>query len=121
MNFVAGTVTEQSKGSVDVSLDGYDGVSVKMKRGRPDAAMGTKVMIGIRPEHFSVTGETKLGVKVNFVENLGSTSFAYVSGPDGTDLTVEVGDLPVAAGSDTSIGFDAAQAFLFDTESGKRL
>ena len=116
MNFVAGTVTEQSKGSVDVSLDGYDGVSVKMKRGRPDAAMGTKVMIGIRPEHFSVTGETKLGVKVNFVENLGSTSFAYVSGPDGTDLTVEVGDLPVAAGSDTSIGFDAAQAFLFDTE-----
>ncbi len=121
MNFVAGTVTGQSKGSVDVSLDGYDGVSVKMKRGRPDATLGTKVMIGIRPEHFSAKGKIRLGVKVNFVENLGSTSFAYVSGPDGTELTVEVGDLAAAAGSEASIGFDAANAFLFDAESGMRL
>ena len=60
-------------------------------------------------------------MKVNFVENLGSTSFAYVSGPDGTELTVEVGDLAVAAGSEASIGFDAANAFLFDAESGMRL
>ena len=60
MNFVAGTVTGQSKGSVDVSLDGYDGVSLKMKRGRPDATLGTKVMIGIRPNIFQPRAKPSL-------------------------------------------------------------
>ena len=121
MNFLAGRITGETKAGVKVSLDGYPDVSLTLPRGR-DGKGGDKVAVGIRPEHFSTSGKARLSVKVDVVENLGSTSFAYMTARDGGNLIVELeGHGDAAAGSEAEIGFDPKMAFLFDAETGLRL
>ena len=125
MNFLAGRVTGETRSGVKVALDGYADVSLTLPRGRAGGAgggQGGKVAVGIRPEHFSTSGKTRLAVKVDVVENLGSTSFAYATARNGGNLIVELdahGD--AVAGREAEIGFDPKSAFLFDAESGLRI
>ena len=122
MNFLPGRITGETKSTVEVALDGFSDVKVKLARGRARRDAGNAVMVGIRPEHFTASGAVKLPVHVDLVEDLGGTSFAYVSGKGGTQMTVEAreaGSLPERG--DAVVSFDPASAYLFEAATELRL
>ena len=122
MNFLPGQITGETKTGFKVALDGFDGTNLTLARGRDSTPESSKVMVGVRPEHFSASGKVKLAVNVDLIEDLGGTSFAYVSAPDGTSVTVEVrNDATMPAIGAAHIAFDPADAFLFDQVSELRL
>ena len=122
MNFLPGTITGETKTKIEVALDGFAGVTVKLARGRDQRKTGAAVMVGIRPEHFTASGTVKLPVNVDLVEDLGGTSYAYVTGEDGTQMTVETrdaGSLPDRGAA--TVRFDPAAAYLFEAATELRL
>jgi lactose/L-arabinose transport system ATP-binding protein len=122
MNFLPGRITSETKTGFKVALDGFDGTSLTLARARDRKPESEKVMVGIRPEHISPSGKVKLAVNVDLVEDLGGTSFAYVSTADGTSVTVEVRDnTKMPSIGATRIAFDPGDAFLFDRTSELRL
>ena len=87
---------------------------------RPD--IGSPVMLGIRPEHFSDagTGDADLTVAVHVAEHLGHTSYVY-AGVSGEPLIIERPESRHAADQKTlTVGLPAKRCFLFDAE-GQRL
>tara|TARA_B100000085_G_C18510113_1_gene499269 strand:+ start:71 stop:1150 length:1080 start_codon:yes stop_codon:yes gene_type:complete len=121
MNFLEGRITGQTGASAKVALDGYPDIELTLARGRTHEG-GERVAVGIRPEHVSSTGKTRLPVRIDVVENLGSTSFAYATTRNGGSLIIELESADqVKAGHEADIGFDPKSAFLFDLETGLRL
>ena len=121
MNFLEGRITGQTGASAKVALDGYPDIELTLARGRTHEG-GERVAVGIRPEHVSSTGKVHLPVKIDVVENLGSTSFAYATTRNGGSLIIELESADqVKAGHEADIGFDPKSAFLFDLETGLRL
>ncbi len=122
MNFLRGQITGETKTGFKVTLDGFDGTSLTLARARDRKPESEKVMVGVRPEHFLPTGKIKLAVNVDLIEDLGGTSFAYVSAADGTAITVEVRDnTNIPASGEAHIAFEPGNAFLFDRASELRL
>ncbi|MGC6454243.1 MAG: ABC transporter ATP-binding protein [Candidatus Puniceispirillaceae bacterium] len=122
MNFLPGRIIGETKTKLEVTLDGFDDVSVKLARGRDSRKTGAAVMVGIRPEHFTAGSAVTLPVHVDLVEDLGGTSYAYVSTADGTQVTVETrdaGDLPDRGTA--VISFDPDRAYLFEAATEMRL
>jgi lactose/L-arabinose transport system ATP-binding protein len=81
---------------------------------------GSKVVVGVRPEHFGDAGkgDADLHVKVDVVEHLGGTSFLYARTLAGDDVVIQhdAADANDAAEITVSI----RKSYLFD-ESGLRL
>ena len=113
MNFLEATVNAQ--GAVDVpALKTSVAVPVDL----PPA--GTKVTLGIRPEHIEVSaGDT---MSIELTEALGGVSYDYIHADTGERLIVEErGDHRSAPGARVSLSFDPARAYLFDAETEMRL
>ena len=83
-------------------------------------ASGTKVQLGIRPEHLEiVAGDTH---SVELTEALGGVSYDYVRSDNGERLIIEErGDVRSDAGVRVGLKFDPARAYLFDEETEQRL
>ncbi|MFB7863755.1 MULTISPECIES: ABC transporter ATP-binding protein [unclassified Streptomyces] len=88
----------------------------------------TTVTVGVRPEHFDVSGPTSkdgLAVTVNVVEELGSDGFVYGStrvGGEDKDVVVRVGGREVPAkGSTLHVVPRSAELHVFSTSTGERL
>ena len=121
MNFMDATVVSGDSGDVAVEINDHPGSVAEFKLGDAPAP-GTEVTLGIRPEHFSGKGKTKLDIRVDAVENLGGTAYAYSRTGGETPLTIEMKtERGVREGKTLDIGFDAKQAFLFDRRSGERI
>ena len=127
MNFLDGEITgETGRGetgtSVKVTLAGYPDVTLSLPRARADTRTDGRVSVGIRPEHFAATGKSSIDARIEVVENLGSTSYAYVASAAGEAMTVELpnGTEP-QAGDMVTFHFNPADCFLFDRDSGLRL
>ncbi|MEZ5753757.1 MAG: sn-glycerol-3-phosphate ABC transporter ATP-binding protein UgpC [Paracoccaceae bacterium] len=112
MNFVAAKV--EGAGSVAAA-----GLSSSVATGVALPAQGAKVEVGLRPQHLRVTeGDTH---RVEMTEALGGVSYVHVAAGTGEKLVIEAkGDVIPAIGTRIGVGFDAADALLFD-EAGLRL
>ena len=86
------------------------------------APIGARVLIGVRPEHLTLTapGEGRLDVPVAFTESTGSTTFVTTATTPEM-MVVETGRRQVASGDRVGLAFDDASVHVFDAESGKRL
>jgi len=83
-------------------------------------APGQKVLVGLRPEHLSVSEGG--GLKIDLLEHLGGVSFVYLTTPSGMRLIAEARNgRAVREGQSASISLDANPAFFFDPKSGRRL
>ncbi|WP_102107320.1 ABC transporter ATP-binding protein [Oceaniglobus roseus] len=112
MNFVAGTV---KGGKVAVpSLQGEYELPVTLP------ADGTKVVMGVRPEHLEIVpGDTH---SVELTEALGGVSYAYLEGRGGERVIVEErGDERSKEGTRVGLSFPPERAMLFAAEGGKRI
>ncbi len=113
MNFLAGTVN--GSGVIDVPALK---TSVTLPVQTP--ASGTKVQLGIRPEHLEIVpGDTHA---IELTEALGGVSYDYVRSDNGERLIIEErGDVRSDAGVRVGLKFDPARAYLFDEETEQRL
>jgi lactose/L-arabinose transport system ATP-binding protein len=113
MNFLAGTVTE---GGIEVpGLGRIVAVSARLP------AQGSKVTLGVRPEHLVVhAGQGDLRAELS--EALGGVSYLHLVTRSGERLIAEErGDTRARAGDTVDITFEPQRAMLFDAESGQRL
>ena len=122
MNFLDGDITGETGKSIKVTLAGYPDVTLSLPRARAGTSTDGRVSVGIRPEHFVAKGTSSIDARIEVVENLGSTSYAYVASAAGEAMTVELpaGMVP-KAGEMVTFHFDPASCFLFDRDSGLRL
>ncbi|WP_421905002.1 ABC transporter ATP-binding protein [Mameliella sp.] len=113
MNFLDATVTPDGKVEVPALKDSF-ALPVTLP------AAGTKVILGIRPEHIHVTeGDT---MAIELTEALGGVSYDYMHADTGERMIVEErGDHRSAPGSRVSLSFDTARAYLFDAKTEARI
>lgn len=114
MNFLEGTLAGVQPGRTRVALAGEGGTAEALVDAA-GAAMGEKVVLGVRPEHARLTNEggTVRGM-VDFVEQLGDAQFAYVRLPGNHLLTVRVDSgATVLVGGDVGVELPPADCHVF--------
>lgn len=111
MNLISATVVGADAAGLAVEFaGGYRSVlPVEAGRARP----GDKVDVGIRPENLNFGKD--LPMRVNILERLGGVSITYGKMPDGHRLCAALpGDAAVREGEEVWLGFNPADAHVFD-------
>ena len=113
MNFLPGKV---ANGTLSIpALKEVPELTMKMP------SDGTKVELGIRPEHLRIDPAGN-GFRLDLIEKLGGISYAYLYAATGERLIVATdGESELTNDMDVGLSFDPARAYLFDMETGLRL
>ncbi|MFD0360568.1 ABC transporter ATP-binding protein [Nocardia sp. GCM10030253] len=105
----------------EVSLGGHP---LPVPRAVADAAEGS-VVVGIRPEHFELGGDTGIELEVDVVEELGSDAYIYGRAVDGDtgETIVARADWrsPPAKGDRVRLSTSAEHTYFFSATDGRRL
>ena len=121
MNFLSGEVASYAKGKAKVVLTDFGGTSAQVPC-ETKLSKGDKVVLGIRPEHFSTSGSAKMDVHVDVIEDLGGVAYGYHGADTDAPLTIA---LPEGHGlkfnTAYKAAFDADRAFLFDPQTNLRI
>jgi multiple sugar transport system ATP-binding protein len=118
MNFLEATVVRADANAAVVRLHG--GAEIRCEVDAARAAVGDKVTLGVRPEHFEATApgatDNVIATSVTFVESLGSTTHAYCDYPGAAEtLVCELdGATRLRNGAPLSLAIPAARTYLFD-------
>ncbi|MEO8757088.1 MAG: sn-glycerol-3-phosphate ABC transporter ATP-binding protein UgpC [Devosia sp.] len=116
MNFLKGVVEDGS-----VRLPDHGNQQISLAGIKSALAAGSKVTVGIRPEHFKSGGDAKLDLKVDMIEHLGAETYAYARFGRGDLLTVATqNDRDLKVGDALSAHFDPSRALLFGA-TGERI
>ncbi|MBS1183385.1 MAG: transporter-like protein [Proteobacteria bacterium] len=116
MNFLPATVVEGGAVTIDLGAGPFSLAT-------PVAApAGANVLIGIRPEHVTLTvaGEGRFDAAIAFTESTGSTTFVTTATTPEL-MVVETGRRMVAPGDRVGLSFSDASVHVFDAETEKRL
>ncbi|RUV37489.1 sn-glycerol-3-phosphate ABC transporter ATP-binding protein UgpC [Mesorhizobium sp. M7A.F.Ca.MR.148.00.0.0] len=125
MNFIKGRVVGHDARGVVVELAGQEKTCITQpltgaapEMGSPK--IGSKVIVGVRPEHFGNAGEgdADLVVAIDVVEHLGGTSFLYARTANGDDVVIQRDATKVPDTSEITVSI--RKSYLFD-EKGLRL
>jgi lactose/L-arabinose transport system ATP-binding protein len=123
MNFLAGKVVEQTETGVTVMPDGTENHAVQARLQGARPATGTRVTLGMRPEHLAIAPEAAEGLPltVDMAEDLGGVSYLHARTPSGQPIVLERrGNRESYEGRRIAATVPADQALVFD-ESGTRL
>ena len=122
MNFLNATAGSQTKAGLEVTLDDFGGTGFRKKLSGNGIEPGQKLLVGVRPEHFSESSKVKITSNIDVIENLGGTAFAYARGKDDEPLTIQLAeDSSCTEGKPYKTGFSPDRCFLFDRVSEHRL
>jgi ABC-type sugar transport system ATPase subunit len=117
MNTVPGTVTTAGGPAVDVG-DGRvplpPGLDTRLEEGRP-------VVVGVRPEHLTVTPDGPIEQRVRAVEWLGHECLIFGSVASAPVVVRQIGMAALDAGGTARLAVDPAEVHLFDPETTERL
>lgn len=117
MNMLPAEVIEASATGAVVRT--VAGETVRVGVDAASARPGQPVMLGVRPEHLTLSGPgDPIQVKAAFVETLGNATYAYVAQGGSTEtLTVQLsGDIRPTVGEALTLHIDPARAHLFDAD-----
>ena len=125
--FVAGFIGSPRMNFLPVSVQGSDAhhLTVALSSGQaftiPAAAdaptAGSRMTLGIRPEHVRVVAEGGIPGQVQIVEHLGSETYLHVTIASGETLVVRVGgQSTVTADQYVYLSFDEQAMHLFDDD-----
>jgi len=115
MNFIPAAVTAVKGKSVTVGLPGGGKTTIDMKVSPPP--VGSKLTLGIRPEHIVLGGSGNGAIKgtVRVAEYLGSETMFYVTLPDSSEIAVKADGLAKAkTGEDLAMTLPKPASHLFD-------
>jgi multiple sugar transport system ATP-binding protein len=125
MNFINATVVSRSDHGADLALTGFEGQPPLRVPLNPDAVQqGSKVSLGIRPEHASVIdgppGAGAIRLKVAQVEQLGGHGFVHCTVPDSPNAMVVQfeGQNVIHAGSEVTVAIPPQMCHVFSTAEG---
>ncbi|MEI9410501.1 sn-glycerol-3-phosphate ABC transporter ATP-binding protein UgpC [Mesorhizobium salmacidum] len=120
MNFIKAHIVGRDAKGVVVELAGEEKTRVVQPLTGVAPEPGSKVIVGVRPEHFGVAGEgdADLTVAIDVVEHLGGTSFLYARTAHGEDVVIQRDAAKVPETSDVTVSI--RKSYLFD-EKGMRL
>ncbi|ESY82185.1 sugar ABC transporter ATP-binding protein [Mesorhizobium sp. LNHC221B00] len=120
MNFIKGHIVGRDARGVVVELAGQEKTRITQPLSGTTPEAGTKVIVGVRPEHFGVAGEgdTDLVVAIDVIEHLGGTSFLYARTAHGEDVVIQRDAAKVPDTSEVTVSI--RKSYLFD-EKGLRL
>ncbi|MEJ5218031.1 sn-glycerol-3-phosphate ABC transporter ATP-binding protein UgpC [Cognatishimia sp. D5M38] len=114
MNFLNGVV-EGGK----VRVPALDGEVFETSVGLP--ADGGDVLVGLRPQHLSVT-EAKSSITVDISEQLGGVSYEYLTTSTGERVVVESKDEEVLkSGTTVKVAYNPEKVMFFDAQTELRL
>jgi multiple sugar transport system ATP-binding protein len=119
MNFVTGELVAAEASRATIRLAG--GATVHADVDATSAAPGTRITLGIRPEHIRLNGaggDSSISGPISHIERLGEASYIYlqVAGVDGFMTVRQEGDARAAQGESLSVGLAARNCHLFDAE-----
>ena len=77
------------------------------------------LVLGVRPEHVSLSDTAPLRARIEAVEYLGTTQIVTLSTPHGTVKARTPSTLPARVGDLTGLALSAPRLSLFDARSGK--
>jgi lactose/L-arabinose transport system ATP-binding protein len=121
MNMLSGEAAAMGNSAVKITIPEID-VSFNMALKDPKAAIGKKVTVGIRPEHFDTDGAVKFKTKIDVVENLGGQAYVYAKSTEAHPLTIELRDQRgIVEGTSLMTGFNPERVYLFDSNTTQRL
>ncbi|OBQ62583.1 ABC transporter ATP-binding protein [Mesorhizobium erdmanii] len=120
MNFIKAHIVGQDARGVVVELAGQDNARIVQPLTDVTPEVGSKVIVGVRPEHFGGAGEgdTDLVVAIDVIEHLGGTSFLYARTKNGEDVVIQRDAAKVPTTSEITVSI--RKSYLFD-EKGLRL
>jgi lactose/L-arabinose transport system ATP-binding protein len=120
MNFLSARIVGREPGLVVVELAGESPTRLGQPLAGPAPELGSRVLLGVRPEHFGEAGkgDADLLVKIDMVEHLGGTSFVYARTAGNQQLVIQRDADRVVDASEMSVSI--RRSCLFD-ESGLRL
>jgi lactose/L-arabinose transport system ATP-binding protein len=120
MNFIPALVVEGDGRGVTVELAGQQGTRLTQPLAGPKPTPGSRVVAGVRPEHFGDAGkgDADLLVNVDIVEHLGGTSFVYARTAGNHGLVIQRDADGVVDAAEIAVSI--RKSYLFD-EAGKRL
>ncbi|MBQ1202869.1 MAG: sn-glycerol-3-phosphate ABC transporter ATP-binding protein UgpC [Loktanella sp.] len=121
--FVAGFIGSPAMNFLDgvVRQSGVEIPALKTMLANAVASAGTKLTVGLRPEHLTIdpTGNT---CQIDLIENLGGTSLVYLITDKDDKLIVEDrSDHPFAEGQRVGVSYDPTHVYLFNAATGERL
>jgi lactose/L-arabinose transport system ATP-binding protein len=127
--FVAGFIGSPSMNFFPGVVQGPGRVRIPMLRDRVVPcevdlpAPGTEVCIGLRPQHLRITAaDGGSDIVLDLRERLGAVSYDYLVAPGGRKIIVETrARQGLPEGSAVSLDFDAADALVFEADTGLRL
>ncbi len=130
--FVAGFIGSPKMNFLPMAVTGVEDHRVRLKHAAlrsgevdlpvRDAAavrVGDEVTLGLRPEHITIGGESPLalGVRAEYVENLGGTSQLYAQTADGAAIIVQAqGRHATTRGEALHLSASPQHAYLFDAK-----
>ena len=120
MNFIKGRVVGRDARGAVVELAGQEKTHITQPLSGPVPETGSKVIVGVRPEHFGNAGEgaADLVVGIDVIEHLGGTSFVYARTANGEDVVIQRDASKVPDTSEITVSI--RKSYLFD-ENGQRL
>jgi len=117
MSFLEGQVIGTAQGGVKVQLD--SGCTVEVPVSGAGLTNGSKVSLGVRPEHIHITkdNEGHFSGVLDVAEHLGSDTYCYVKTNAKESITVRIsGDFSCNFGDTVSLSLDLSQCHLFDAQ-----
>jgi multiple sugar transport system ATP-binding protein len=115
MNFFSGEVGEGGEFHAP-------GFSMMLNPGLFDLPRtGSKVVVGVRPEHVSFVAEGSLAATVTMVERLGAQTAVSAQAPGGRIAALTSNDVTARRGETIHLAIDTSRVHLFDAESGLSL
>jgi multiple sugar transport system ATP-binding protein len=115
MNFIPVTVTASKGKAATFSLPGGSKTTIAVSGSPPP--VGSKLTLGVRPEHIELGGKGAGSVKgvVRAAEYLGSETMFYATLADGSDISVKAGGLAAEKAGDTlNLALPPQACHLFD-------
>lgn len=120
MNLIQATVTQSNSSSITCK---NDSVTIKLSAKKYKATKGQTIILGIRPEHITLTPKkTNASMKINSVEQLGTVSYVYGELSCGTKVTTfSMGQTNVKIDNQVYLSIDEDQVHLFDAKTTQTL
>ena len=119
MNFLPARVVNAEARSL--LIEGDAEARIELQGLRAPLTDGQEITLGIRPQHFRLSGEGVLRVRPDVVEQLGDVGYLHGLTPGGREVVIQVADrLPVARDTELRLAFDPARVFAFG-QDGRRL
>ena len=114
MNFLRGRIAAVGAGAIEIA---HPSLAAPLRVARAGAvAPGAEVVIGLRPEHLVLDGgAARIDLTADLSESLGGSTLIYGQTRAGETMTLQApGRRMLRKGEAVSVGFDPAQAYLFD-------